>query len=158
MRASLSSGRSFIPSPGPIFANLIAHAPDQHQEYHPLIRPPGPQRMLERCRPIVLHEKVGKPSQCVGNDQSRQAPPPAVHRNRGTQQHPTDDGADAMNHSRGWPAMRTHVRRPKFGKRHERPLACKLLRGAYHKPISSFSKSICGQKKRGAPIVRSASS
>jgi hypothetical protein len=63
-----------------------------------------------------------------------------------------------MNYPRGWSAMGTHVRRPKLGKRHGRPLALLLLGGAYHKAISRLIESVICQKKRGAPVSWSASS
>ncbi len=96
--------------------------------------------MLKRRRTIVLYEKVGAPRQRVRNNERHGSEPPAAFDHRSAQQHPAQNRANAVDHSRACLTVRSHVRRPEFGKRHGRPLALLLLRGAYHKPVLTIVK------------------
>lgn len=90
-------------------ADFVAHSSCQHQRDHFLVRPPGPQRVLKRSGPVVLHEEVRNPRQRVRNYKRQDDPPPALQRDRGRQQCPSRQRPREVNRSRAGLAVRADI-------------------------------------------------
>src|SRR5215467_9917343 len=93
-------------------AHFFAHFAPQHEHDHLLVGPPGPQRMLERCRAVVLDEKVRDPRQRVRNHKRGGNPPPPLHRESSDQQRPPRQRPRKVYRSRTGLAVRAHILRP----------------------------------------------
>ena len=103
--------------------------------------------MLKRRRTIVLYEKVRAPRQRVRNNERHGSEPPAAFDHRSAQQHPAQNRANAVDHSRACLAVRSHVRRPEFGKRHGRPLALRSCAELITSPFDHCQNQIAREAR-----------
>src|SRR5215467_4082816 len=83
-------------------AHFFAHFAPQHEHDHLLVGPPGPQRMLERCRAVVLDEKVRDPRQRVRNHKR------CIARAAISSAHPVSVPARCTARVPGWLCARTY--------------------------------------------------
>jgi len=117
-------------------ADFLAHPPGKHQADHFLVCEPRPQRVVKRCRAIVLDEEVREPGQRIRHQQCRQHQPATATRNRRNQQHPGQQRAGEVKRARQGMPMRKDIVRPEL---------CEGARWRHSDPRGADSSA----KKRG---------
>ena len=68
----------FIPRP----LNLVTDPASQHQPDHFVVAHERPQRILKRCRLILLDEEMANPGGPVSRDQRQRKEPPLAHEDK----------------------------------------------------------------------------
>jgi hypothetical protein len=94
--------------------NLSIHPASQHQPDHFVIADEGPERMLKRCRLVLLDEEVTDPGRAVTRDQREGKEPPLADDDEVNDAAECDGGANEVKQTCARTAVFRNVVWPEF--------------------------------------------
>jgi len=94
--------------------NLVTDPAGQHHEDHLVVAHERPQRILKRCRLILLDEEMANPGGPVSRDQRQRKEPPLANEDKDNNRTHRDRRTDEVQQTCARLAVLSQVVRPEF--------------------------------------------
>ena len=94
--------------------SLVTHPAGQHHKDHLIVTHERPQRILKRCRLILLDEEMANPGGPISRDQRERKEPPLANKDKDNNSTERDRRTDEVQQTCTRLAVLSQVVRPEF--------------------------------------------